>query len=174
VPIYLAVLAAALIAIFSRSVTMQEAYHAIEWQVIFVVGSMYSISLALVHSGLAASAGSLLARSADAFGPIGLAGSSFLIASILSQIMGGQFEMLMTGPVAISAAIQYGISPQAIVLAVAIGCSNSFLTPMAHPANLLMMAPAGYKFTDFLRIGWRMFLIALVMLLVGMILFWGM
>jgi len=174
VPIYLAVLAAALIAIFSRSVTMQEAYHAIEWQVIFVVGSMYSISLALVHSGLAASAGSVLARSADAFGPIGLAGSSFLIASILSQIMGGQFEMLMTGPVAISAAIQYGISPQAIVLAVAIGCSNSFLTPMAHPANLLMMAPAGYKFTDFLRIGWRMFLIALVMLLVGMILFWGM
>jgi di/tricarboxylate transporter len=97
-----------------------------------------------------------------------------LVASILSQIMGGQFEMLMTGPIAISAAIQYGISPQAVALAVAIGCSNSFLTPMAHPANLLMMAPGGYKFTDFLKIGWWMFILAFVMLLAGMVLFWGM
>ncbi len=174
VPIYIAVLAAAMVAVLSGTVKMQEAYRAIEWQVIFVVGGMYSVSLALVHSGLAASAGSILARSADMLGPIGLAGSGFLIASLLSQIMGGQFEMLMTGPIAISAAIQYGISPQAIALAVAIGCSNSFLTPMAHPANLLMMAPGNYKFSDFLRIGWRMFILALVMLLVGMVLFWGM
>jgi len=173
VPIYISVLIAALAVVFSGAVNMQEAYRAIEWQVIIAVGGMYSISLALVHSGLAASAGAILARSVDLFGPIGLAGSSFLVASILSQIMGGQFEMLMTGPVAISAAIQYGISPQAIALAVAIGCSNSFLTPMAHPANLLMMGPAGYKFSDFLRIGWRMFLLALVMLLAGMVLFWG-
>ena len=173
IPIYISVFGAALIAITSGLVNMQEAYRVIGWQVIFVVGGMYSVSLALVNSGLAASAGSILSRSADLIGPIGLAGSSFLIASILSQIMGGQFEMLMTGPIAISAAIQYGINPQAIILAVAIGCSNSFLTPMAHPANLLMMAPAGYKTTDFLRIGWRMFLLVLIMLLAGMILFWG-
>jgi len=173
IPIYISVFGAALIAIASGLVNMQEAYRVIGWQVIFVVGGMYSVSLALVNSGLAASAGSILSRSADLIGPIGLAGSSFLIASILSQIMGGQFEMLMTGPIAISAAIQYGINPQAIILAVAIGCSNSFLTPMAHPANLLMMAPAGYRTTDFLRIGWRMFLLVLIMLLVGMVLFWG-
>ena len=55
VPIYIAVLAAALIAIFSGTVNMQEAYRAVEWQVIFVVGGMYSVSLALVESGLAAS-----------------------------------------------------------------------------------------------------------------------
>jgi uncharacterized protein with PhoU and TrkA domain len=174
VPIYIAVMAAAMIAILSGTVNMQEAYRAVEWQVIFVVGGMYSISLALVESGLAASAGSILAKSADLFGSIGLAGSGFLIASALSQIMGGQFEMLMTGPIAISAAIQYGINPQAIALAVAIGCSNSFLTPMAHPANLLMMAPGGYKFSDFIKIGAYMFVLAFIMLLAGMALFWGM
>lgn len=173
VPIYIAVLAAALLAIFSGTVNMQEAYRAIEWQVIFVVGSMYSVSLALVESGLAASAGSVLARLADLFGPIGLAGGGFMIASLLSQIMGGQFEMLMTGPIAISAAIQYGINPQAVALAVAIGCSNSFLTPMAHPANLLMMAPGSYKFSDFLKIGWWLFVISFIFLLVGMVVFWG-
>jgi len=174
VPIYVSVLAAALIAIFSGSVTMQEAYRAIEWQVIFVVGAMYSVSLALVGSGLAELAGSILAPLTERFGPLGLAGGSFMIASLLSQIMGGQFEMLMTGPIAISAAIQYGVNPQAVALAVAIGCSNSFLTPMAHPANLLMMAPGGYKFSDFPKIGWWLFFLSFFMLLVGMILFWGM
>ncbi len=86
--------------------------------------------------------------------------------------MGGQFEMMVTGPIAISAAIQYGLNPQAIALAVALGCSNSFLTPMAHPANLLMMAPGGYKFSDFFKIGWWLFLLSFVMMLVGMVLFW--
>ena len=173
VPVYIAVLVAALLAIFSDTISMQDAYQAIEWQVIFVVGGMYSFSLALVASGLAASAGSLMARLAESFGPLGLAGGGFMVASILSQIMGGQFEMLVTGPVAISAAIQYGVNPQAVAVAVAIGCSNSFLTPMAHPVNLLMMAPGGYKFSDFLKIGWRFFLLTFVMLLVSMVLFWG-
>ena len=173
VPVYIAVLVAAILAVSARAISMQEAYDAIEWQVIFVVGGMYSFTIALVESGLAASAGSLMAGFADRFGPLGLAGGAFLVASVLSQIMGGQFEMMVTGPIAISAAIQYGINPQAIALAVAIGCSNSFLTPMAHPVNLLMMAPGGYKFSDFLKIGWWFFLLSFVMLLVGMTLFWS-
>jgi len=78
----------------------------------------------------------------------------------------------MTGPGAISAASQYGINPQAIALAVALGCSNSFLTPMAHPVNLIMMSPGGYKFSDFLKIGWKMALLAFLGLLAGMVLLW--
>ena len=173
VPVYIAVLIAAILAVSAGTITMHEAYESIEWQVIFVVGGMYGFTIALIESGLAASAGALMARFADSFGALGLAGGSFLVASILSQIMGGQFEMMVTGPIAISAAIQYGINPQAVALAVAIGCSNSFLTPMAHPVNLLMMAPGGYKFSDFLKVGWWFFLLSFVMLLVGMILFWN-
>ena len=173
VPVYVATLATALLAIFSGVISIEEAYQAIEWQVIFAVGGMYSISLALVESGIAQQAGSVMTQLADQFGPLGLAGGGFLVASILSQIMGGQFEMMVTGPIAISAAIQYGISPQAIALAVALGCSNSFLTPMAHPANLLMMAPGGYRFRDFFKIGSWIFVLSFVMLLAGMVLFWG-
>jgi di/tricarboxylate transporter len=173
VPVYIATLVAALLVIFSGTISMQEAYEAIEWQVIFVVGGMFSVSLALVESGIAQMAGSVLTQLAEIFGPLGLAGGGFMIASILSQIMGGQFEMMVTGPIAISAAIQYGLNPQAIALAVALGCSNSFLTPMAHPANLLMMAPGGYKFKDFFKIGWWIFILSFIMLLVGMKLFWN-
>lgn len=173
VPIYIAILIASLLIIFSGIVSIQDAYNTIEWPVIFSVGSMYCISLALVESGIAEIAGSFLVSITSVFGQLGLAGAGFMIASFLSQIMGGQFEMMVTGPIAISAAIQYGINPQAVALAIALGCSNSFLTPMAHPVNLLMMGPGGYKFSDFPRLGWWIFLLSFIMLLVGLIIFWG-
>jgi di/tricarboxylate transporter len=80
---------------------------------------------------------------------------------------------MVTGPITISAAISMGVNPQAIAVATAIGCSASFFTPLAHPVNILMIAPANYTFGDFFRIGWKLTLLSFVMLLVGMILFWG-
>jgi di/tricarboxylate transporter len=97
----------------------------------------------------------------------------FLLTGILTQIMGGQVTALVTGPVAISAAIHMGISPQAIAVATATGCSVFFFTPIAHPVNILMIAPANYTFQDFFRIGWRLTLVCFIMLLLGMVIFWG-
>jgi di/tricarboxylate transporter len=66
-----------------------------------------------------------------------------------------------------------GVDAQAVAVATAIGCSASFITPMAHPVNILMIAPANYKFSDFLRIGLPMTLISFIGLLLGLILFWA-
>jgi di/tricarboxylate transporter len=65
-----------------------------------------------------------------------------------------------------------GTNPQAIAVAAAIGCSASFLTPMAHPVNILMIGPGNYRFADFLRIGWLLTVISFIMLIIGMALFW--
>jgi len=172
VPIFIAMLAAAVLLLLTSTLSMQEAYEAIEWQVIFVVGGMYGLSVAMVQTGLADITGQWMVRLADVFGPLGLAGGAFLISSILTQIMGGQVTILVTGPIAISAALQYGLNPQAIAVATAIGCSNSFLTPMAHAVNLIMISPGGYQFGDYFKIGRWLFLIAFIGLLAGMILFW--
>jgi di/tricarboxylate transporter len=106
------------------------------------------------------------------FGPLGLAAGAYLLTSLLTQVMGGQVTALVTGPVAISAAISLQTSPQAIAVATAIGCSASFFTPLAHPVNILMMGPANYTFRDYFRIGWRLTIVCFVMLLIGMELFW--
>ena len=84
------------------------------------------------------------------------------------QTIGGQ-----EGPVTISAAIQMGVSPQAIAVATAIGCSASFFTPLAHPVNILMIAPGNYTFGDFVRNGWPLTVLSFFMLLLGMVVFWG-
>lgn len=172
-PVHLAMLGGALAALLAGALNIDDAYHSIEWQAIFVVGGMYAVSLAMGQTGLAAILGGEMVRLAAPLGGLGLAAGAFLLATLLTQVMGGQVSALVAGPVTLSAAIHMGISPQAIAVATAIGCSASFLTPFAHPVNILMIAPANYTFHDFFHIGWRMLLVYFAALMVGLAVFWG-
>ena len=173
VPVYLAMLTGAVVIILSGLLSVEEATRAVEWQAIFLIAGMYSLSLAMVHTGLAALIGDAMLRVVTPFGPLGLAAGAYLLTSVLTQVMGGQVTALVTGPIAISAAIAMHTSPQAIAVATAIGCSASFFTPMAHPVNILMIGPANYTFSDFFKIGWPLTILCFVMLMLGMLLFWG-
>ena len=171
-PIYLAMLGGALILILSSVMDMEEAYRSIQWQVVVLIAGMYTISLAMVNTGLAGDIGSLMVRVLAPFGPLGLALGAYLLTLALTQIMGGQVTILVTGPIAISAAASLQIDPHAVAVAAAIGCSTSFLLPIAHPVNILMIAPANYRFRDFFNIGWRLTLVSFVALVIGLVVFW--
>ena len=171
-PVYLAMLTAAVLALLLKMLTVEEAYRSVEWQVVFLIAGMYVVSEAMVETHLADLLGSALLPAIRPFGGLGLAAGAYLLTAVLTQFMGGQVTALVTGPITISAAIQMGVSPQAIAVATAIGCSASFFTPLAHPVNILMIAPGNYTFGDFFRSGWILTIISFVMLLVGMVLFW--
>lgn len=172
VPIYLAMLGGALILILSRVVEMEEAYRAIEWQVVVLIAGMYTVSIAMVNTGLAGIIGELMVTLLAPFGPLGLAVGAYLLTLLLTQIMGGQVTILVTGPIAISAAISLQIDPHQVAVAAAIGCSTSFFLPIAHPVNILMITPANYRFRDFFKIGWRLTLVSFLALVSGLMLFW--
>ncbi len=172
-PVYLATLAGAILMILMRLLSMEEAYHTMEWRAIFLIAGMYTVSIAMVQTGLASLIGGEVIRLVRPFGPLGLAAGSYLLTAALTQVMGGQVTALVTGPIAISAAISMHTSPQAMAVAAAIGCSASFLTPIAHPVNILMLAPGNYRFGDFFRVGWLLTIICFVALMVGMALFWA-
>lgn len=172
VPVYLAMLAGAVALILLRVLEVQEAYRAVEWQAIMLIAGMYSVSLAMVNTGLSQMIGERLLAVVTPFGALGLAAGAYGLTLLLTQVMGGQVSVLVTGPITISAAIHLGVNPQAIAVATAIGCSAAFLTPMAHPVNTLIMAPANYQFRDFFRIGWRLTVVCWLVLLLGMKLFW--
>jgi di/tricarboxylate transporter len=97
----------------------------------------------------------------------------FLLTMAMTQVIGGQVAALIVGPIAVTAAVQVGVDARAMAVAVAIACSAAFLTPIAHPVNVLMMGPGNYRPRDFLGIGLGMTAITLGMLLVGMRWFWG-
>lgn len=172
-PVFLCMLAGAVLMLVLNLISMEEAYRAIEWQPIFLIGGMYSISLAMVQTGAAQQVGQLLLNLVKPFGALGLVAGSHVFTSLLTQFLGGQVSALIAGPVTISAAINLGVNPQAVAVATAIGCSISFLTPMAHPVNVLIIGPGNYKFKDFFKIGWILSILSFVMLMTGMILFWG-
>jgi di/tricarboxylate transporter len=172
-PVYLAMLAGAVFLMLTRVLDMKEVYQSIDWQVIILIAGMYSVSLAMVNTGLAQMIGEGMLSLVTPLGPLGLAGGAYLLSSLLTQVMGGQVTALVTGPITISAAISLHTNPQAIAVATAIGCSAVFIAPIAHPVNIIMIAPANYQVRDFFRIGWRLTLVCFLMLIVGLILFWG-
>jgi di/tricarboxylate transporter len=171
-PVHFSMLAGALLLLISGMLSMEEAYRAVEWQAIFLIAGMYSVSLAMVNTGLAKQIGEAMVAIVTPLGSLGLAAGAYLLTAALTQMMGGQVTALVTGPIMISAAISLHTSPQAVAVATAIGCSASFFTPLAHPVNILMIAPANYEFGDFFHIGWRLTIVCFVMLLVGLIVFW--
>ena len=141
IPIYLAVMAAALIAVVGGFVALREAYRSIEWEVILFVVGMQAASIALVNTGLAHLIGSAVLSLVGNVGALGLTALAFAAAAALTQLMGSQSTAFIIGPIAVSAAIALNANTQAIAVATAIGCSSAFLTPIAHPVNLIMVGP---------------------------------
>jgi di/tricarboxylate transporter len=153
-------------------INLDEAYRAIEWRVVFLIAGMLPLSTAMIHTGLAARLGSALVEALAPFGPLALVAGLFALTMLITQVVGGQTAALMVGPVAVTSAVQLGVNPQATAVAVAIACSTAFLTPIAHPVNILMMGPGGYTFGDFFKVGLGMTAVTFLGLLVGMYLFW--
>lgn len=172
-PLPLVMLGGAVAMVIAGCLKMEEFYEAVEWRVIFLVAGMLPLSIALTDSGLAQRVGLGVVSLLSAYHPLVLVMGMFLLTVSITQVMGGQVTAVLVGPIAISAALQMNISPQAMAVAVSIACSTAFLTPIAHPVNILMMGPGGYQFEDFFKVGVGMTLVTLVTLMLGMVLFWG-
>jgi di/tricarboxylate transporter len=173
VPVFLAMLGAALAIILTKTLTMEEAYAGMEWNAIFLIAGMYAASQAMVNTGAAALIGEQVVRWVEPLGGLGLVGGAYLLSAVLTQVIGGQVTAFVTAPITISAAITLGVNPQAVAIATAMGCSASFITPISHAVNVLVMGPGGYAMRDFARVGAGLLAVCFVMLLVGMRVFWG-
>lgn len=172
VPIAQVMLAGAVAMVLSGSLKMDEFYDAIEWKVLFLIAGMLPLSIAIIDTGLADRVSTLFLDVFGGLSPVMIVAGMFGLTVFITQIVGGQVSALMIGPIAISAALQMDISPQAMAVAVSIGCSTAFLTPIAHPVNILMMGPGGYQFNDFFKVGIGMTVVTLVTLIIGMALIW--
>ena len=143
--------AAALAAL--RFLPSGEIYSSIDWPAIVLLGAMIPVGQSFETSGAAAMV-------ADWLG-LALGGSALWVAAaattaatlLLSIFLNNVATAVIMGPVAIAVANQLGVSPDALLLAVLIGASSDFLTPIGHQNNLLVMGPGGYKFADYGRVG---------------------
>jgi di/tricarboxylate transporter len=80
--------------------------------------------------------------------------------------------VVLMAPIALNTAADMGLSPYALLMAVAMAASASFTTPISHPANILVMGPGGYRFADYLKVGGLLTLVTLVVLMAVLPIFW--
>lgn len=173
VPIAEAMLAGGVAMVLAGCLNMDEAYRAVEWRVVFLIAGMLPLSIAMTNTGLAARTGDFLVSTLSPFGPLAVLAGLFVLTMLVTQVIAGQVSALIIGPIAITAAVQTGINPQAMAVVVAIAASAAFLTPFGHPVNVLMMGPGGYTLGDFFKVGIGMTLLTIITVLLGMIVFWG-
>jgi len=172
VPTAEAMLSGAAMLVLAGCLTMEEAYRAIEWRVVTLIAGMLPIGTALVVTGLATQVGHSMTVALASAGPLTLVAVLYLLTALITQFVGGQVAALIVGPIAVSVAGQLKVDPAAVGVAVSIACSAAFLTPIAHPVNVLMMGPGGYTFGDFARVGAGLLVVSFVALLAAMVLFW--
>lgn len=167
-----AALLAAVIMVLSGALKMEEGYRAIEWRAVVMIGGMLSLGSALDRSGAAAMISHGLLRALAPFGNTAILAGCYLLSMLLAQALSGATTAVLLAPIALSAATQMNVSPYPLLMAVVVGTSSAFLTPVSHPANILVMAPGGYRFADYARVGVYLTAIILVMLLVLVPVFW--
>ncbi|MCY3947525.1 MAG: SLC13 family permease [Anaerolineaceae bacterium] len=173
VPLPIAMLAGAAAMVLTRCLRMEQFYTAVDWRTIFLIAGMLPLSLAMAETGLADRVGAILELRLMNASPLLLFAAIALLTMLVVQVIGGQVTPLLVGPIAIKAALQMGIDPRAMALAVAMACSLAFITPISHPVNILMMGPGGYKFSDFSKVGIGMTIVTLLAMMLGLSVIWG-
>jgi len=118
-----------------------------------LIAGMLPLGTALQETGTAQLISDLLLSSAGKASPFFLVTALFLIASLSSQIMPNPAVAVLLAPIALSVAAKTGLSPYPLMMVIAVSSSSVFMSPIGHPANLLVMGPGGYRFSDYLKVG---------------------
>ena len=171
-PVEIAMLSAAVLVVLFGLMKPDEIYRAVKWRAIFLIAGAISISYAMVQTDLAQMFGNTVVRLVEPLGAMGLIAGAYVLSAALTQVMGGQISPLVIAPITISAAIQLGVNSQAVALVTAIAGSISFITPLSHPVNIIMISPANYTFRDFVKSGWALTVICFIALMIAVPLFW--
>lgn len=153
VPVAIAFFGAAVVILLTRSLSLREAYDAIEWPILILLGALIPVSDALRTTGgtdLIADWLSTTASSLPAFGALALL---IVVAMAVTPFLNNAATVLVMAPIAATFATNLSYNPDPFLMAVAIGAACDFLTPIGHQCNTLVMGPGGYRFGDYWRLG---------------------
>ncbi len=163
-PIHVAAFTAATFVILTRTISMEDAYRAVQWRAIFVVAALLPVGLALERTGAA----TLLARTvldvAGPGGPYAVLAGLVVLSSLLSQSLDGGPAVVLLSPVALTVAGELGVDPAPVMMGVALGASAAFITPFSHKAHLLVMGAGAYRVRDYVRVGTPLTLLVIVLI----------
>ena len=164
--------AAALVMVLAGFLSLKEIYESVDWPVIVLLGAMIPVSGALETTGGAKLIAGIILNTAGSLAPwitltVVLVGTMFL-----SDLVNNAAAAVLMAPISISIAGGLGASADPFLMAVAVGASCAFLTPIGHQSNTLVMGPGGYKFSDYWRMGLPLEIIIVLVAIPLIMYFW--
>nr|WP_286189466.1 SLC13 family permease [Sanguibacter hominis] len=154
-----------------RVLTSDQAYRAVSWQTVVLIGALIPMSEAIRASGAADIVADVIVA-AGGRQPYVLLVVLFLVTAVLGQVVSNTATTLIMVPIALVAAQTANVPAQPVLMLMAVAGAASFLTPIATPANMMVMEPAGYRFGDYWRLGLVMMLAWLAITLLLVPVFW--
>jgi di/tricarboxylate transporter len=153
IPIYISAVIGAAFMVISGCLSMEEAHQSIEWKGIILIAGMLPLGTALESTGAAAFVADGVVRLVGPLGPLAVMGGLMALTFLATCVIPTAALVVLLGPIALNTAASMGISPYALMMAVAMASSASFMTPISHPANIMVMGPGGYRFIDYVKVG---------------------
>ena len=153
VPPAVAGLLAAGAVVLSRVLTMDEAFRAISWTTVVLVAGMIPLSTAMTETGAAARLADTLVDVVGDHGGYALLLGLFVLTAVLGQLISNMATALIVIPIALEAARDVGVSARPVLMCVTVTAAAALITPVATPANLMVMEPGGYRFSDYWKLG---------------------
>jgi di/tricarboxylate transporter len=149
----LAFLLGAVAMVATRCIDIEQAYRGIDVRIFVMIAGVIPLGIAMEQTGTADLLASGLLQVVAGWSPLAVLLVMFSVAALLTQVMSDAATTVLLGPIAISLAQSLGLPPTPFVVCTALGAVASFLTPIGHHGNLLILGPGQYRFGDFLRIG---------------------
>ena len=162
VPLSIAALLGAVGMVLTRCLTIEEAYEAIDWRVVFLLGGIIPMGIALEQSGVARWLTQSILVPFASSGPLIVLASLYLVTAIFTEVMSNNASAVILAPIALSLASSMHVDPRPFLVAITFAASTSFATPIGYQTNTMVYAPGGYRFTDYTRAGGPLNLVFMV------------
>ena len=172
VPIAVALAAAVTAMVLAGLISARELYDGVDWPVIVLLGSLIPVGGALQTTGATDVIADLILRVTAAGSPVVVLALVLVVTMTLSDVLNNAATAVVMAPIGVGIAERLGVNPDAFLMAVAVGASCAFLTPIGHQNNALIMGPGGYRFGDYWRMGLPLEIVIVAVALPMILLVW--
>jgi di/tricarboxylate transporter len=166
VPILQASIAAALIVVGTRVLTLRQARDAVDLNIVVLIAAAFGLGSAVASSGLAEAVAGGLVGIMSPLGPIGALAAIMLATIVLTELVSHNAAAALMFPIGLATAATLGAEARPFVIAIMMGASLSFLTPLGYQTNLMVYGLGGYRFSDFSRLGVPLNLVTILLSLI--------
>lgn len=153
IPIQLALGLATVVMAVSQIVPLREFYKGVDWPVVVLLGAMIPLGGALESTGTTELLVAGMLSVVGDFSPVFILAAILILTMTISDVLNNAATAILMAPIAYNLALGLDYNPDAFLMAVAVGASCAFLTPVGHQNNALIMGPGGYRFGDYWRMG---------------------